>query len=35
MTAFIYNPRVQLAALFLLVLILCARCDDFSTYPKG
>jgi hypothetical protein len=31
-----YNPRLwALAAVLLAVLIICARCDDFSTYPRG
>jgi hypothetical protein len=31
-----YNPHLwTLAAVLLTVLIICARCDDFSTYPRG
>lgn len=31
-----YNPRLwMLAAVLLTALIMCARCDDFSTYPRG
>ena len=31
-----YNPRMwQVAAVLLFILMVTARCDDYSTYPKG
>lgn len=29
------DPRVRLALWVLLIGLAAARCDDFSTYPKG
>jgi hypothetical protein len=31
----LFNVRIWLAITFVLILCVAARCDDFSTYPKG